>query len=192
MWFQLGPQRLVESVGEVRGRDAQGVHQRLKREMAAQRLDEGAVDLDSHRHLLRVAEHQALELREQGARLEVGQDLELLPRDSEPLSEGRVVHHTVAAPIELRCPNVGELPQLRIEGALAERCVPLGERGHRPGMVGHEPVEVQPPTAALRDPVVRRLHLGGHLLSLDVGKPRCHARTSCTGSGSAGDCRGHR
>ena len=109
MWFQLGPQRLVESVGEVRGRDAQGeLHQRLGREMAAQRLDEGAVDLDSHRHLLRVAERQALELREQGARLEVGQDLELLPRDSEPLSEGRVVRRTVAAPIELRCPNVGD------------------------------------------------------------------------------------
>jgi len=106
--------------------------------MPLQCRDEASVDLNRPRHLFRVAEDQALELREERARLRLRERVELLLRHARPLPEGGVVDDSVPATIQLRDAHVGDLTQAEIEVAVTQHRVPGEKRCDRARVVSHE------------------------------------------------------
>src|SRR5574341_1115975 len=174
--LQLGAQGVVEAVREVRHGDGQReLDDRLRREMPLERRDEGGIDLDLLRHLLRVADHQALELREERARRVGRQGVELLLGDADPLTEGRVVRRSVGAAVDLRGLDVRELAELDVERAVAQ--ARRSEERQRQGLrvVGHKLEDVQDPSRRLLDAVVYRLDVGWCLITLEVRKSGRHS-----------------
>src|SRR5205085_11110713 len=86
--LQLGAERLVEAVGEIRRRDAERELRELRRaQLLAELLDQSWLDLHARRHLLGIADHEPLELVEKRARLVVRQSVELLLRHADSLTE---------------------------------------------------------------------------------------------------------
>ena len=73
---------------------------------------------------------------------------------------GPVVGHAVAAAIELRGPDVGQVAEPEVERPLAELRVPGEERRQRPRVVRHEPEEVEHAPARLLERIEDRLDLG--------------------------------
>jgi hypothetical protein len=130
-------------LGEVGGGDGEVSCTTASGSRSLEGLHERRVDLDAGGHLLRVPEHQPLELREERARPEVGERLELLPGDADPARGGPVVGDAVEPAVELGGADIGQVAELEVERALAELRVPGDERRHRPRVVCHEPIEVQ-------------------------------------------------
>src|SRR2546427_11132424 len=184
--FQLGAESLVETVGEVGGRDAQReLHERLRRQMALDLLDESGIHLHVERHLFGVTEHQALEVGVERAFLILGQGVELVLEDTDPLTEGRVVRDSVPASVELRDLDVGELPQRDVERAFPQGRVPPEKRRDGTGVVGHELEDVEDATRALLKVVVDGLHLHRHPVALQIRKPGRHQSPPSKPAGSA-------
>src|SRR4029453_3089373 len=100
--FQFRAERLVEAVGEVGGGDAEReLHERVRSQLLLELFHEPRIDLDVLCHLLRIADHQSLEIGEERVGRVVAQSSELFLRHSVPLPEGRVVRHSIVATIDL-------------------------------------------------------------------------------------------
>src|SRR5882724_10451114 len=173
--LQFRAERLVEAVGEVGGRDAEReLHEGFRSQLLLELLHEPRIDLDLLCHLLRIADDQSLEVGEERVGRVVGQRSELLLRHSVPLPEGRVVRHSIVATIDLRGLHVGELAQLEVERALAQRPVPRDDRHHGAGVVRHQPEGVQHAAPRFLHLVVHRLDVGRDLLAVEIRKSGGH------------------
>src|SRR5882724_10654374 len=173
--LQFRAERLVEAVGEVGGRDAEReLHEGFRSQLLLELLHEPRIDLDLLCHLLRIADDQSLEIGEERVVRVVGQRGEFFRRHSVPLPEGRVVRHSIVATIDLRGLHVGELAQLEVERALAQRPVPRDDRHHGAGVVRHQPEGVQHAAPRFLHLVVHRLDVGRDLLAVEIRKSGGH------------------
>ena len=100
--FQVGFQRVVDAVGEVGGGHRHGeLHELPFRKVLPELGVEGLVRVHLGGELLGVAEDQPLQLAVRGVGGIVGEAVDLVLRESDPLTEGRVVSESVVAVIHL-------------------------------------------------------------------------------------------
>ncbi len=121
---QLHVERVVEPVGPVGLRYRGGqLYQLLCRKRLLQLVHDTGFHLRPLRELLGESQHRLLQVVIRVARLVVVQPLDLLARQSRPLTEDLVVVYSVVALVDHAGLEVGELAQLEVEGPVTR----LGE-----------------------------------------------------------------